>query len=157
TAIPLHPKLDYKPAKSLAMLSYTLPTSVKEAFDFHYKQLKEGGWKDATPAQYYPESASVTLSKNGYVASLSAFQQEPNRASVMIAQHGNLALGSLPKPPGVKPFYAVASQVSYLSDASVEETAKAARKLLLDAGWEPYGAHGDSQVFKKNAIELSAR
>jgi hypothetical protein len=44
----------------------------------------------------------------------------------------------------------------YVTEAPVENTKEACRKLLLAEGWVPYGAAGDTQSFKQNAVRLSA-
>ncbi|HTN76908.1 MAG TPA: hypothetical protein VL096_16735, partial [Pirellulaceae bacterium] len=63
----------------------------------------------------------------------------------------------LPVPPGAKVMYQLPTGTAYVTEQPVEATATAMRKLLTEQGWEPYGQHGDSLVFKQNAVELSAR
>lgn len=143
--------------RNMAGLSYTAQGDVKGTFEFHQKQFAAGGWSQLPNAYVSDQSASATFSRSGFLLSLMVFPSgKPGEASVSVIQHGNVKLDRLPVPPGVKPFYGGPVSTAYLAETPVKETAEACKRLLLDAGWQPYGTAGDSQFFKQNAVRLTA-
>ncbi|MFO0947924.1 MAG: hypothetical protein U1D30_18710 [Planctomycetota bacterium] len=152
--------------RSLGMLTYDAKGTPKQAFEFQRKELTKLGFKEM-PGGYSDENNnSGHFTKDKFVIAVSSTPSynEPNQAgwsSVSIFNRGNVELGKLPVPPGVKPFYPSLDDASYTTTASVADTAAACRKLLLAAGWEPYGQAGGQpemsmQYFKRHAIKLQS-
>ncbi len=148
---------------TLGMLMYEAPATVKAAYEFQKKQLQERGWKELPNSNIADTSASGHFTKDGYLLAVSASggfdPQKAGWSNISLVNHGNVPLAKLPMPKGLKPHYVDQTQASYLTDAKVPEMAEASRKLLLDAGWEPYGmASQDPRSpmmhFKKNAIQV---
>ncbi|MCY2993969.1 MAG: hypothetical protein NTY19_39760 [Planctomycetota bacterium] len=151
--------------RSLGMLNYEAQGGAKTAFEFQQKKLRERGWKELPGAYIDAANASSKFAKNGFVVAVSTSNDagDPQKAGwshVFLVNHGNVAVGKLPVPPGVKPFHPDVTQASYITEAKVAETAAACRKLLLAAAWEPYGSAGSPEspmmYFKRNAIQLTA-
>jgi hypothetical protein len=82
---------------------------------------------------------------------------KPGAINVTLTNHGNVDPQKLPVPREAKPFYSGPVNAAYLTEAPVDKTAEACRKLLLAQGWQPYGTAGESQFFKQNAVRLQAR
>jgi hypothetical protein len=143
--------------QTLAQVHYQTAAKTKEAFAFHQKQLLDQGWKELPNTQVSDESVSGTFTREGFNVSLSVSSFGGQPTTVMLHNHGNVALGRLPVPPGAKQQYAFALTTSYVTDASPEETAAAVKKLLTDLQWMPYGSAGDSQIYRQNAVQLDAR
>lgn len=151
---------------TMAILMYETSGTPKATFSQQLKQLTQLDWKELPGTYLDKTSGSAHLSKDGFIVALSSsdLSSDPDKAgrsSVTIVNHGNVDTAKLPLPPGVKRFYSNPSQASYLAEGNVADTAEACRKLLLAAGWEPYGtASSDPQspmmYFKKNAIRLMA-
>lgn len=150
--------------RTLGMLMYEAKGSPKAAIEFHRKDLLKRGFKEL-PGGYSAEtSETADFTKEGFRVrtSASASGDAKGGSSVTLVNEGNVALDKLPVPPGVKPFPFGPSEASYTTTAKVAETTEACRKLLVAAGWEPYGradtnaTNADSQMlyFKKNAIYL---
>jgi hypothetical protein len=151
--------------RSLGLLMYQAPASATAAFDFQRKELTKRGWKELPGGYHDPGNHSGQFSKEGFVLTVgaSAVTGEPEKkgwSEVSLVNQGNVPADKLPVPKGVKPFGFLYGEASYLTDTKVPEAAKACEKLLLDAGWVPYGAAGDEEspmmYFKKNAIRLMA-
>lgn len=146
-------------AQTVAGLSYKAPGTVKDVFEFQRKHLSQQGWKELSGSFVTDQSASATFSRNGYSVSVMVFPTDPDGSvHVTITNHGNVAvLDKLPVPPGVKPFFSGPLDASYITETPAGPTAEACRKLLVEKGWQPYGAAGDVQFFKQNAVRLTAR
>ena len=154
---------------TLAMLMYEAQATPKAAFDFQRKELAKLGFKEM-PGGYSDENNhSGHFTKDGYIVAVSTSPSfnEPGKAgacSVTLVNSGNVDLAKLPVPPGVKSFHPNPREASYTTTAKPAEAAAACRKLLLAAGWEPYGQADTSknspgssmQYFKKNAIQLQS-
>ena len=144
--------------RNVAGLSYKAPGTVKEVFEFHQKQLLDRKWAELPGGYVTDQVASATFTDKIFLLSITVFPGEkPGLVSVTLNQHGNVVLARLPVPPGAKPGYAGPVSISYTSEEAVPQTAEACRKLLMAAGWEPYGTAGDVQFFKQNAVRLAAR
>lgn len=151
---------------TMAILMYEAQGTPKATFSQQLKQLTQLGWKELPGTYLDNTTGSAHLSKDGFIVAVSSsdLASDPakaGRSSVTVVNHGNVNTAKLPVPPGVKPFYSNPSQTSYLTEGKVSDTAEACRKLLLAAGWEPYGtASSDPQspmmYFKKNAIRIMA-
>jgi hypothetical protein len=152
--------------RSLARLAYEAQATTEAAFEFVRRELARRGFKELPGAYISKQTCTGHFTKDGFVVAASSSEigdaAKAGRSSVSLINHGNAPLDKLPVPAGVKPFYPTAGQASYTTDARVAETAAACRKLLLAAGWEPYGQAGGSdaessiQYFKRNAIKLQS-
>jgi len=149
---------------TLGMLMYDAKAAPTAAFEFQRKELTKLGFKELPGGYSSDTTASGHFTKEGFVVAVSASPSigDPDKAgwsSITLVNSGNVALDKLPVPPGAKPFHPTPQEASYTTAARPAETAAACRKLLLAAGWEPYGqehAQPDSsmQHFKKNGIQL---
>ncbi len=152
--LPLFDKAE-NPEQHLAAVHYAAPGELRKVAEFHLQQFKNLGWKELPPVTVTDQYASAAFTKNGYVVSFSAFPQG-SKVSVSITNHGNVAPASLPVPPGTKPLYSGPQAAMHLAESSQEETQAAVRKLLIAAGWLPYGEAGDALFFRQNAVRLTA-
>ena len=143
--------------QTIATLSYSAPGKVQEIFEFQRERLAAQKWKELSGSYLSDEAASATFRRAGYSLSVSVFAAGDGAVNVSITNHGNVALEKLPVPEGATPLFSGPVSTSYTTDASVEDTAAALRKLLAAQGWEPYGAAGDVQYYRQKAIRLSAR
>ena len=154
---------------SLGELMYEAKSTPKEAFEIQRAELTKRGFKEMPGGYSDANNASGHFTKDNFVVAVStspAFGDgdKAGKVNVTLVNRGNVDLNKLPVPPGVKPFYPNPDEASYTTTAKVQEVAAACRKLLLDAGWEPYGQSGldpnqsDSsmQYFKRNAIKLQS-
>jgi hypothetical protein len=141
---------------TIARLSYRAQDKVKPAFEFHKQQLMKAGWKELPNAYVTDETASSTFTKDGYKVSLSIFPTG-EEVEISMSNHGNVDLRQLPVPEGAKSLYDQPIGAAYVTEAAVEETAAAMRKLLTAQGWVPYGEAGDSQYYRQNAVQIGAR
>jgi hypothetical protein len=141
--------------RTVANLSYKVANNVKTAFEFQRKKLTEQRWKELPNTSITEQAASGTFARNGFIVSVSAYSNgKPGNTEVVLQNHGNINLGKLPLPSGVKPVYVGEATAMYVTDASVAATSDASRELFLAGGWQPYGTAGDSSYFKQNAIRL---
>ena len=145
-------------SRQMARLSYSATGDVKKGFEFHRKALVAQGWKELPNTSVTEQSASAMFSRSGFVVSLSVSPiGDPGDLMVMLQNLGNVKPGQLPVPPGTKPVYVGDSTAMYSTDTAVPATADACRNLFLAQGWVPYeAAGGDTAVFKKNAILVTA-
>jgi len=81
---------------------------------------------------------------------------QPGMVNVSLNLHGNVDLRKLPIPPHLKSLYAGPQIAMYSTDTPVAETTEQCRKLLLAAGWQPYGQAEGTLWFKQNAVRLTA-
>jgi hypothetical protein len=146
------------PNVSLAQATYVLQNgNVKSAFEFQRNELVARGWKQSSrDTSVTDQAATTSFRKNGFVVSVSAFPAAPTGVTVSLVNHGNVRYDALPRPPGAKPVYVGDLAAIYVTDTTVPETAAALQKLLISAGWQPYGKAGDTTWFKQNAVRLSA-
>jgi hypothetical protein len=97
------------------------------------------------------------FSRDGFVVSLSVSPSgDAGRLYIALQNQGNVKPGKLPVPPGVKPVYVGDPTAMYVTEAAVPATADACRNLFIAQGWVPYGDAGDSAMFKRNAILVTA-
>ena len=155
--------------RTLGMLMYEVKGTPKAAMEFQRQQLLKRGFKEL-PGGYADENTQTAqFLNNGFHVAVSASArvgdaEKQGGSSVSLVNDGNVAVDKLPVPPGVKPFYPAAYQASYTTAEKPAEVAAACRKLLLAAGWEPYGqndptagdAESSMQHFKRNAIKLTS-
>jgi hypothetical protein len=159
STFPLLPGVKDPGARVVAELSYQADSeNVKTAFEFQKRHLLERQWKELSEPQFFDQSASGEFGRDGYRLSVSVFAPgEAGKVNVHIQNHGNVNLRKLPAPPGAKLQYAFPAVASFVTEAAVDQTAEAVRKLLLADGWQPYGSAGDTMQFKQNAVQLDAR
>lgn len=146
--------------RHLGMLFYETPGDIEKTYAALRKQLEQRGFKEQPGGNHGQGSASGSFVSQGYTVAASVTGgSTPERVQIAVANHGNVDLNKLPTPKGVKPFYARAGETSYLAQADVAATAAACEKLLVEAGWEPYGAASDDpmspmQYFKRGVIRI---
>lgn len=143
--------------RAVAEQSYEAPAQVKPSFEFIRNKLLAASWIEQSHSYVTDESASASFVREGFHVSLSVFSgAKPSLVQVHLKNHGNLNLAKLPVPPGANLQHAFPAVASFITSAGRKETASATKKLLLDQGWKPYGAAGDTMMFKQNAVKLSA-
>jgi hypothetical protein len=127
----------------VANLFYLATGDAKTAFEFNRKALVAQGWKELP--------TSGMFSRNGFVVYVSVIPNGDGSVQVRLQNQGNVKPGKLPVPPNAKPVYVGDSTAMYETAAAVAATADAIRNLFVAQGWVPYGADGDTAVFKQNA------
>lgn len=155
--------------RTLGMLMYEVKSPSKGAFEFQKAELVKRGFKEQPGGYSDAMTNTARFTKDGFNVgvSASASSGDPKKVGfsyVSLVNDGNVAMEKLPVPPGVKPFFPQAYRAAYTTDAKVADTAAACRKLLLAAGWEPYGGviptpnmpDTSTQYFKRNAIKLQS-
>ena len=143
--------------RTLANLAYAAPGDVKTAFEFQRKNLIAQKWKEVPGGTVTDQYASGTFSRAGFHVSVEVGSGgNPGKVDVTLHNHGNVDLGKLPLPPATKPSYAGPITAMFITDAPVAATVEACRAPLLAAGWQPYGAAGDTSYYKQNAIRITA-
>src|SRR5262245_15851823 len=158
STFPLMPGSKEPGKRVIASLAYEAAGDVKSVFEFQRRSLLDRKWKELSEPQIYDQSANGQFGRDGYHVSVSVFPRgEAGQVSVRLQNHSNVNLSKLPVPPGAKMQYAFPGVTSFITDAAVDETADAVRKLLRELGWQPYGSAGDVTTFKQNAVELNAR
>jgi hypothetical protein len=146
--------------RTLGMLMYEVKGTPQGAFDFHKQQLVKLGFQELPGGYSDKSNSSGNFTKDGFHVRASTYEVtgDPKKAgwsNVTLVNDGNVPLEKLPVPPGVKPFHPQSYRAAWTTAAKPAEAAAACRKLLIAAGWEPYGKGGaDMQYFKQNAIKL---
>ena len=149
--------------QSVGALSYGTSADPKAAYEFQKKQLSKLGWKELPGAMTDAAYASGMFSKEGYTLSISTSssgQPEKERATfVYLMNFGNVSLKSLPVIKGATSTFINEATAVYSVDMKVQDAADKTLKLLLDAGWQPYGYNDVSPELKqfqvkKNAIQI---
>jgi hypothetical protein len=149
--------------QSIGTLSYGTSADPKAAYELQKKQLSKLGWKELPGAMTDATYASGMFSKEGYSLSISTSssgQPEKERATyVFLINFGNVSLKSLPVIKGATSTFINEATAVYSIDMKVQDAADKTLKLLLDAGWQPYGYNDVSPELKqfqvkKNAIQI---
>lgn len=166
---PVIEKAQVSDIRTLGMLMYEAKSSARAAFDFQRKELEKRGFKEQPGGYSDDMNVSGHFTRDGFRVAVSASASigDPKKmgvSNVSLVNYGNVAVEQLPVPPGVKPFFPAAYRAAYTTDAKVADAAAACRKLLLAAGWEPYGQvpldpnqpDSSTQYFKRNAIKLQS-
>ena len=144
-------------------LSYGTSANPTAAYEIQKRQLTKLGWKELPGAMTAEAYASGMFSKEGYSVSVSTSasgQPEKERATfVYIMNFGNVSLKSLPVIKGASSTFINEATAVYSVDMKVPDAADKTLKLLLDAGWQPYGYNDVSPELKqfqvkKNAIQI---
>jgi hypothetical protein len=151
-----------KPTESrrLASLGYLTKGDPRGAYAFQKNALEARGWKEMPGAYLSDLACSGWFGKDGFAVSVTTSPMTGAEATGMVnvrlMNQGNVDLGKLPVPPDAKPLYSFAGTMAYVTEKPVMQTAEAVRAVLTARGWQPYGAAGDSQYFKKSAVRLTA-
>ncbi len=143
--------------RDIAEQSYLATTSVKAAFESLQKNFLDRHWKTVGEPYVSDDSCNLTVQNQGYLVTISVNKRDPETASIAIHNLGNIDASKLPVPKGLKSLFQIPGNAAYLSERSVDETRAEARKLLLAAGWEPYGEIESSFDVKQNAVTLGVR
>ncbi len=147
-------------SRDVARLSYLATSDCKTAFEFQRKGLVGLKWTELPGTMVTDQYATGMFARDGFIASVSTTPysdpKEPGLANVQVMLHGNVDLAKLPVPADLKPTYGGPQLAMYSTDSPVAQTAEACSKLLVAAGWQPYGKAGDTQFFKQNAVRLTA-
>ena len=152
------PKDAEKPSRrTLAGLSYSVPGTAKEAYEFLRKTLQTQRWQEGAQSYVSDETCSGNFERDGYKLSVMAYVAMPGKASVTATNHGNIDLAKLPLPADCTLMYAGPIGIAHVTAAPVEVTAAEVKKLLTEQNWIPYGSAGDVAYYRQNAIRLSAR
>lgn len=151
--------------RHLGLVTYEVDGDLKSAFQFHQKQLTKLGWKELPGTTSQAEYISAAFQKSGFIVSVGSYAgsdpTKPKSATVSLSNLGNVRLSKLPAVKGAKQVFANDVTATYSTTLKPADAATATRKLLMDAGWEPYGTASnppDSEVmtFKRNAVRLIA-
>lgn len=143
----------------LGELHYSVKGDLKSAFKYQQQQFTKSGWKELPGTQIYPTSCSGMFQKSGFAVSVMCFDAG-GMSQVVLSNLGNLQLGKLPVVKGAKSVFANEASANFSVAMKPAEAVAATRKLLIDAGWEPFGSQGnppDTEMlkFKRNAMQLS--
>ncbi len=147
--------VDTPNSQIIAQQSYQAKGIVADVAKRLLANFKKSGCKELDGTTVTDAYASATLQKQGFTFSLMVSEgSKPGTTSVNISNHGNVDLKTLPVPKGSTQLYAFPATIAYTTSASVEETTKECRKLLLAKGWEPFGDTTVSFFVKQNAVLL---
>ncbi|MFM9961676.1 MAG: hypothetical protein ACKV2Q_10670 [Planctomycetaceae bacterium] len=151
--------------RQLGMLNYDVKGALKSAFVYQQQQLTKSGWKELPGTQIAETYCTGMFQKSGFVVVVTTYDpgtpDKKGLSQVSLKHLGNVRLAKLPVVKGAKTVFANEATASYSVTMKPPAAAEATRKLLLEAGWEPFGSHlnpPDSEVlsFKQNAIRLQA-
>ncbi len=117
--------------------------------------LKKAGCQELEGATFTNDYASATYTIKGFTLSLMVTAGAmPDTCMVMITNHGNVDLKSIPVVKDAKQLYALPSTISYVTEMKLPEALEASKKLLADQDWVPFGDTTVSFFMKRNAIVL---
>lgn len=147
--------------RTVGMVNYELKADPKKAFQIQQQQLVKLGWKELPGSMAEAAYGTGQFQKSNFVVSVSTTESgKPGLSRVSIINFGNLRPGKLPVVKGAKSLFTNEATAMYVTEAKVADAAEATRKLLLDAGWEPFGSNSspDNEMltFKRNAVQVSA-
>ncbi len=148
--------------RTVAAVNYEAKADPKKAFQAQQQQFVKLGWKEL-PGSMAEEAYGVgQFQKSNYVVSVSTSNSgKPGASRVSIFNMGNVRPSKLPVVKGAKSLFANETLAMYVTDMKVADAVNSTRKLLLDAGWEPFGANSNPPdqeflTFKRNAVQVSA-
>ncbi len=147
---------------TVGMVNYEAKADPKKAFQFPQQQLVKLGWKELPGSMVEPTYGVGQFQKANFVVSLSTSDAgKPGLSRVSIINMSNVRANKLPVVKGAKSQYSNETLALYSTDMKLADAIEATRKLLVDAGWEPYGQAGNATEnmqlkFKRNAVEISA-
>ena len=141
-------------------MSYGTSADPTAAYMFQKQQLTKLGWKELAGAMTQAAYASGMFSKDGYSLSVSTSasgQPEKERATfVYIMNFGNVSLKSLPVVKGATSTFVSEATAVYSVDLKVQDATDKTRKLLHEAGWQPYGYNDVSPELKQFQVKRNA-
>jgi hypothetical protein len=135
------------------------------AFQAQQAQFLKLGWKELPGTMTEAAFGSGMFHKSNFTVSVTTSEAgRPDKAGVSqvyITNFGNVHPGKLPIVKNAKSLFASEATAMYVTELPPAEAVDATRKLLLEAGWEPYGQHGIGTenamlTFKRNAIQVQA-
>lgn len=138
---------------AIANAGFTTKQDAKATYAAIEKFLTDAGCKPYSDLQAYEGSMNRGFTRNGFRFSVSV-SSVGGETNAMVFNLGNVNLSKLPVPPGAKPWHAFPDTAAFITDAGVEETREATRKVLLEQGWQPYGGAADTSDYKKNATSI---
>jgi hypothetical protein len=129
---------------------------VKDAYEFHKKQLLAARWKElAEGTSVTDQYASSTFARAGFHVSLMIHPSgDAGKVDVTLHNHGNVNLAKLPLPAGTSKVYAGPLTLMHVIDAPAADIVAKCRELVMAEGWEPYGSAGDTAYFRRNGVKL---
>lgn len=139
--------------RTMASLSYETSGTIDTVYPSLKAELQERGWKELPEAMVTPAYASATYQNKDSRLSVT-LSPAGDKVTVMMNQHGNVALEKLPMPKGVQTLYAGPASLLLTATDSPEKTHEAVAKLLVAKGWQPYGSAGDTRFYRQNAVRL---
>ena len=146
--------------QQVGAMSYGTSADPTAAYKFQQEQLTKLGWKELPGAMTEAAYASGIFSKDGYSLSVSTSasgQPEKERATfVYIMNFGNVSLKSLPVVKGATSTFVSEATAVYSVDLKVQDATDKTRKLLHEAGWQPYGYNDVSPELKQFQVKRNA-
>jgi hypothetical protein len=140
----------------LASQSYATTATVQDAAESILQSLVDSGWTRSADTMISDAYASATLTRDGYVLSLSVTPSgEAGRVAVNLANHGNLDLKSLTLPDGCEEVFASPVMLMVRHKAGADEIRQQIAGMLADARWEPMGNAGGAIYVRKDGVKLS--
>lgn len=140
----------------LASLRFSLPDAVPDAYARVLAPLRADGWRLVGDPQLTEASASALLARDGWTLSLALMPQRPaGRTLVMLQQHGNVAPGSLPRPPGSTVVYEGPHHAVYRVPGEPDRVAATLHELLSADGWTTESAAHGPRRFRRHGIQLA--
>ncbi|MBC7815945.1 MAG: hypothetical protein IAG10_03495, partial [Planctomycetaceae bacterium] len=149
-------------SRTVGEVSYETKADPKKAFQIQQQQFVKLGWKELPGSMAEAEYGTGQFQKSNYVVSVSTTNSgKPGVSRVSIFNMGNVRASKLPVVKGAKSLFANETSAMYSTDMKLADAIETTRKLLIDAGWEPYGEAGNTTenmqlMFKRNAIQISA-
>jgi hypothetical protein len=154
--VALVPMSDGPARQTLGGLTYQAKGTLKEAFDFHKRDLLGNHWKELPGGYESDQYCSAAYDRDGYKISLTVFANgDEGEASVTMVQHGNVDLASIPRTADMVSTFAGPVSAMYTGTQPLAASKEANRKLIEEAGWEPYGDAGDSFFFRRGQNRLT--
>lgn len=148
--------------RTVGLVSYETKADPKKSFQVQQQQFVKLGWKELPGSMAEAAYGSGLFQKSNFVVSVTTSASgKPELSRVSIINFGNIRPGKLPVVKGAKSLFTNEATAMYVTDAKVADATEATRKLLLDAGWEPFGANSNPPenemlTFKRNAVQVSA-
>ncbi len=156
TQVPLMPTSGVPVRQTLGGLTYQAKGTLKEAFDFHKQDLLGNNWREFPGGYQSEQYCSATYERDGYKISLTIFANgTEGETSVTMVQHGNVNLASVPRTADMVPTFAGPVIAMYSGTQPLAACKEANRKLILQAGWEPYGEAGEAFFFRRGQNRLT--
>ena len=159
--MPLPEEASEPEMRQVGSVSYESCADPKTAFRIQQQQFVKLGWKELPGSMSEATYGSGLFMKSDFVVSVTTSDGGRSGTQVSITNFGNVRLSKLPVIKGAKSLFANDATTMYVSEAKQADVVQATRKLLLGAGWEPYGSvgvgsEGVMMTFKRNAVQILA-